>query len=153
MTSTSTRDFAHRLLAKYYLPAIQECLHDGFVVALVGNPGSGKSLLASHALPTATLIGGMQRDTVLAAEINTDIIGDDLFHVVPADFIRLRDAAMARGHRVLITGHIWNDVSPYLQGLAEDRYRVLDLNSVWSCPTYQPIPEVVLFDPVMVAQA
>lgn len=136
------------------LPAVLNCLRSGFVVVLVGATGSGKSVIASKALPLATVVTGLNGAFQSVGKMASDLIGEELFdRVSPDEFIRSRNQALALGYRVIITGQRWQDVLPYLAALTADRYRVFDLNRVWEAhgrPYCLPnsIPEPVLARPL-----
>lgn len=130
---------AFAALDKNIRPQISLYLHEGKVVVLLGVSGSGKSHLAVKCLPSATVISGLNGEYIAHWEVNTDLIGEELYKVNPDEFIRSRNQAIALGHRVIITGMTWSDVLHHLAGLDSDRYRVFDLDKLWALHGYVPV--------------
>lgn len=140
----NNKNTTYTTLTNDLLPAVQACVQMGFLVVLIGLPGTGKSVLAEKTLPSARILSGLPWAPKPTGVADTDLIGDELFSLIDSDdFIQQRNQALALGHRVIITGQRWPDVIPYLAGLPSQRYKVFDLNRVWGLPSSN-IPAAVL---------
>lgn len=132
------------------LSAVMDCLRNGLMVVLIGASGSGKSVLAQKALPSARVISGLDGALKSTDVMDSDLIGEELYdRVSPDESIRYRNQALALGYGVIFTGQMWQDVVPHLAGLEQSRYKVFDLNRVWEThgygyPMANPIPQAVL---------
>lgn len=148
--SMTDKNSAYRQLDKEILPLVQDCLRNGLMIVLIGATGSGKTVLAQKALPTAKVISGLAGDLKATGVMDSDLIGEELYDKVsPDESIRYRNQALALGHGVIFTGQMWQDVLPHLAGLDQGRYKVFDLNRIWERhgrPYHlpNPIPQAVL---------
>lgn len=129
------------------LVEVQSSLADGFIAVLIGVSGAGKSVLATKALPSAHLISSIDSTSIPSTEnMDSDLIGEELYNVSPDKFIRSRNQAIALGHKVIVTGQVWQDVAAHLAGLDTKNYRIFDLNKVWEVngigfPNLNTIPD------------
>lgn len=143
-----SKEAAYRVIDNELLPAVVDCLRRGLMVVLIGATGSGKSVLARKALPSAVLVTGLDGAPEKVSGMNGDLIAEELYGVPTDQSIQYRDEALAHGHRVIFTGQAWQDVDTHLAGLDEANYKVFDLNRVWEKYgrdyfVRNPIPEAV----------